>query len=290
MLKMVGFPVQTSRSLKVDWVYQHSNCAWSVEGVKTNPKKGGFTGPGSDTEESNENVKFYGKVAKLPKGIKASKGYNFLENQKVLADLPKNVIVIGTNRTLANWKLVGEKTDKKRAMNYYVVNNPFEECNNFLPKKHKYFPKCIASSRTNSNFLEDYRGEKYLYQPMYDSYYNTSLSNESFKIDDYRNPICAAVTIAYWLKAKKIALLCCDGSFEKNMAGSIKLENGLYTHPQHITCQQILDTMFYWLSTKNIEISDTDNENIISVENLNKNPFIDIIMEPGDVVFVPAKM
>jgi len=211
----------------------------------------------NELQNYNKRIPFFefeGKYA--DKVVIVSDGYNFLENQKVLADLPKNVIVIGTNRTLANWKLVGEKTDKKRAMNYYVVNNPFEECNNFLPKKHKYFPKCIASSRTNSNFLEDYRGEKYLYQPMYDSYYNTSLSNESFKIDDYRNPICAAVTIAYWLKAKKIALLCCDGSFEKNMAGSIKLENGLYTHPQHITCQQILDTMFYWLSTKNIEISD----------------------------------
>ena len=33
--------------------------------------------------DSNENVKFYGKVAKLPKGTKASKGYNFLENVKV---------------------------------------------------------------------------------------------------------------------------------------------------------------------------------------------------------------
>jgi hypothetical protein len=38
-----------------------------------------------DEEVKNEenNVKFYGKVAKLPKGIKASKGYNFLENVKV---------------------------------------------------------------------------------------------------------------------------------------------------------------------------------------------------------------
>jgi hypothetical protein len=51
-------------------------------GVETNPKKGAYTGTGSDTE-SNENVKFYGKVAKLPKGVKASKGYNFLENVKV---------------------------------------------------------------------------------------------------------------------------------------------------------------------------------------------------------------
>jgi hypothetical protein len=33
--------------------------------------------------KSNEDVKFFGKVPKLPKGIKASKGYNFLENVKV---------------------------------------------------------------------------------------------------------------------------------------------------------------------------------------------------------------
>jgi hypothetical protein len=52
-------------------------------GINTNTKKGGYTGVGSDNELSNEDVKFYGKVAKLPKGINASKGYNFLENVKV---------------------------------------------------------------------------------------------------------------------------------------------------------------------------------------------------------------
>lgn len=36
----------------------------------------------SKQEKTNE-VKFYGKVAKLPKGTKASKGFNFLENVKV---------------------------------------------------------------------------------------------------------------------------------------------------------------------------------------------------------------
>ena len=35
------------------------------------------------SEESNEQVQFIGKIAKLPKGVKASKGYNFLENLKV---------------------------------------------------------------------------------------------------------------------------------------------------------------------------------------------------------------
>jgi hypothetical protein len=31
----------------------------------------------------SQNVEFFGKVAKLPKGVKASKGYNFLENVKI---------------------------------------------------------------------------------------------------------------------------------------------------------------------------------------------------------------
>lgn len=35
------------------------------------------------SNESKDDVKFYGKVAKLPKGTKASKGFNFLENVKV---------------------------------------------------------------------------------------------------------------------------------------------------------------------------------------------------------------
>lgn len=66
------------------------------------PKKGGRyespmstnymmpSGQNVETEETsnkgttNESkVEFYGKVAKLPKGTKASKGYNFLENVKV---------------------------------------------------------------------------------------------------------------------------------------------------------------------------------------------------------------
>ena len=36
----------------------------------------------SKKNESSE-VQFIGKIAKLPKGVKASKGYNFLENLKV---------------------------------------------------------------------------------------------------------------------------------------------------------------------------------------------------------------
>ena len=37
----------------------------------------------SDEEEKNEKVETFGKVAKFPKNVKASKAYNFLENVKV---------------------------------------------------------------------------------------------------------------------------------------------------------------------------------------------------------------
>lgn len=37
----------------------------------------------SDNEETNEKVQTFGKVAKFPRNVKASKAYNFLENVKV---------------------------------------------------------------------------------------------------------------------------------------------------------------------------------------------------------------
>ena len=52
------------------------------DGEQEDNERTGYTGPGTDANENN-NVKFYGKVAKLPKGVRASKGYNFLENVKV---------------------------------------------------------------------------------------------------------------------------------------------------------------------------------------------------------------
>lgn len=56
--------------------------------IKVNPKSIPYTkedeGINQDVAVTEENkVKLYGKVAKLPKGIKASKGYNFLENIKI---------------------------------------------------------------------------------------------------------------------------------------------------------------------------------------------------------------
>jgi len=61
----------------------------------------------SDGVETNEDkkVKLYGKVAKLPKGTKASKGFNFLENVKI----SKNSI----------WYIMVEKADNELQMVKY---------------------------------------------------------------------------------------------------------------------------------------------------------------------------
>lgn len=64
------------------------------------PKKGT-----EDEQLESKEVKFYGKIAKLPKGTKASKGYNFLENIKV----SKSSI----------WYLLVEKQDNELQMVKY---------------------------------------------------------------------------------------------------------------------------------------------------------------------------
>jgi hypothetical protein len=89
----------------------------------------------TDGEESeNENVQFFGKVAKFPKKVKASKALNFLENVKI----SKNSI----------WYLLIEKQDNELQMVKYNNKQGFDlnkfvlELKGFYIKKwHKSDPK-----------------------------------------------------------------------------------------------------------------------------------------------------
>ena len=73
-------------------------------------------------------------------------------------------------------------------------------------------------------------------------------------IDDYRNPVCAALGIAYRMNAKKIMLFCCDDSFVDERPAAEKLENGLWAYPQHKISYRIIDGIGYWLKEKEIGI------------------------------------
>jgi hypothetical protein len=174
-----------------------------------------------------------------------SDGYNFKEKHLLLKDLPKNVVIIGVNGVLNKWEF------SERNINYYVVNNPYDECMKYLPRRAKLLPTCIASPRTNHEFLSNYRGTKYRYYPVNEKNYITSGQKEvEWQIDDYRNPICAAIGLAYRFGVQKLMLFCCDDSFKDERPNSIKLENGLWMYPQHQTAHGLIDGNLYWLKNQ----------------------------------------
>lgn len=178
-----------------------------------------------------------------------SSGYQFSGKIKILEQLPGDVALIGANNVLNEWSI-------NRKLDYYVVNNPFAECLEFFPPTLKVFPRCIASSRTNSEFLQKYYPSLvYIYTPVPDRNYATWDKKENpFLLDDYRNPICAALNLSFRFKAKKIALFTCDEVFEEKRAGSEKVNERLWTYPAQKVAHSLIDGCLYWLSKAGIQI------------------------------------
>lgn len=200
-----------------------------------------------------------------------SDGYDFDSVHKKLKK-KKNVCILGTNNVLKKWK------NDDCEINFYVVNNPYDNCLNFLPRK-KNLPRCISSNRTNYKFLERYNGIIYRYSPANEEKINFNKSMDfSSQIEDYRNPICASINVAYKFGCENILLLCNDNSFSENRPGSVLLENGFYCYPQNNFATEVVDSCFYWLKKnknnlfycskskklENAEYIDLDNiENLI---------------------------
>lgn len=173
-----------------------------------------------------------------------SDGYDFENKQKLISSLPKDVALIGVNHTLKQWK------NADRSLNYYLVNNPYSDCMRYLPRRNRGFPKCVASTRTNYQFLANYKGSVYKYCPVNEeSYTNKQQEGVKYKIDDCRNPICGAIQLAYQFGAEKILLLCCDDSFDQERPGAEKLENGLWQYPQQNIAHSTVDGNLYWLKS-----------------------------------------
>jgi hypothetical protein len=178
----------------------------------------------------------------FPKVVIVNDGYDFERRQSLLENLPKDWTIFAVNGALQKWSV------KSRSINWYVVNNPYADCLKFLPRRRMNLPKCIASSRTNHKFLAAYETNKYRYYPVNEtSYASLGVKEVSWQVDDYRNPICASINLAYRFGAESIFLFCCDDSFDAERPGSVSLENGLHTYPQHIKLGGIVDGMFHWL-------------------------------------------
>lgn len=184
-----------------------------------------------------------------------SDGMEFSKKQKVLAELPpKKFTVIAVNGALSNWTMVGDLSEHQRRIDYYVVNNPYPECMKFMPIKHRYFPHCISSTRTNKNFLKKYQGNKLLYHPVCDKEYTGVFNDAPQSVDDYRNPICAAITIAGKFKVKKLFLLCCDDTLKEHRPATERTHDGYWRYPQQEISEAVIDSCLYWLSKCGTEI------------------------------------
>ena len=193
-----------------------------------------------------------------PNIVIVSDGLNFAERHKILAKLPRDVVIMGVNGALAKWQLMLKDcpTESKRIMSCYIVNNPYVECMHYLPKKHAYYPQCIASLRTHPAFLDGYRGNIALYSPAPSEYYAGPRTAPQYFVDDYRNPLCAAIGLAYRFHVKKLLLLCCDNSFPTGRPGSTSLKNGLQCYPQQCVSQRVIDGNLHWLKLSSVEIAD----------------------------------
>jgi hypothetical protein len=176
---------------------------------------------------------------KFNSAVIVSDGFKFKDKLSLLANLPSNIAVIATNRTLVKWNI-------DRKIDFFLVNNPYRECMNFMPS-HRYYPRCVVSTRTHPKFIETYKergGVVLSYLPTPEANYSSPC--RTVNLDDYRNPICASIHLAYRLGVTKLLFFCCDDSFDSERPAAIRLENNLWTYPQHLISHGLIDGMCYW--------------------------------------------
>lgn len=213
-------------------------------------------------EELNKNnPKVSDETIMFNKAVIVSDGYDFDKRHLLLAKLPKDVAIFTVNKAFAKWKLMSAKLPghERRTMNGFIVNNPYRECLSCLPPRDsKYWPTCVASTRTNYEFCKNYSGDVYLYVPTPEMKFGFE-GSETYYIDDYRNPICAAIGLVYQFGVSKLLLFCCDDSFADKRDFAVELPNGLYTYPHQLKSQEIIDANLYWLThqtDKEVKVAD----------------------------------
>lgn len=183
--------------------------------------------------------------------IIVSDGHDFEKKQHLLVSLPKEVLVIATNRALAKWKI-------NKKIDYFVVNNPYSECMLQMPK-HRYFPPCVASARTNYQFLKEYDargGTIYKYASVREEKFSPSISKTICNIDDYRNPICASIVLSYKFGVSNLMLFCCDNAFAEDRPGAEQLPNNKWIYPQQRLGHSLIEGMLEWYSKHKVKLAD----------------------------------
>jgi hypothetical protein len=223
----------------------------------------------------------------LTEAIIVSDGYGFNWKHLCIAKLPAPVFAV--NRALRNWKLMTPElsSNERRSINAYITNNPYQECMGYLPtSKNPYYPACIASTRTNYAFLKKWLGDKYVYEPPPDPKFGAE-RQESYCIDDYRNPICAAIGLLHQFGVQKLMLISCDDSFAPERDFAVPLPNGLWTYPQQIRSHEVIDANLYWLThqeEREVQVADwSDGPKYVNATYINsEEEAIEFFAEEGN--------
>lgn len=237
-----NFTKKNSKPFNRNEITSREDQALLAKNEKENSKKG-------YADISEETVNF-------SKIVIVSDGYNFEEKHKIISKFPNDVSVITVNGALKKWEMNDrENSDNFRTINIYLANNPYVQCLKYLPAKgrRQYFPTCVASTRTNPDFLEKYQGNIYSYNPVPEIEFGYDKKSR-YLLDDYRNPICAAIGLAYRFGVEKLMLMSCDDAFEDQRDGAMQLKNNLWMYPQQKIAKKIIDANLFWLNNCEEEI------------------------------------
>ena len=165
------------------------------------------------------------------------------EDHKLINYIRPNVCCFVVNQAARLW-------ESQVQPEFMLVNNPFETVMNSMPVRN--FPKLIANRKTHYQFIRSYRNIIYLYDSVPDSNYESSISkNTDLHFDDYRNPICAIISLANKYLKGNVYLAFCSSGFKQNRDATVQIEEGIYQYPVQITADQIIDGNLFWYNFSN---------------------------------------
>lgn len=166
-----------------------------------------------------------------------SNGYGFYNNHQNIFDnikISQKKVVLAVNNSLRFW-------ESHKIPQYFLINqlNP--------PTNLKYLPILIASKRCNHEYIKKYRNMKYFYTntPSY-LFSSPAVKETTFFIDDYRNPICAAINCAVYFGAKRIFLSFCSEGYDSYKEGMERLNESAFIYPQQKLANDIVNKNIFW--------------------------------------------
>jgi hypothetical protein len=104
----------------------------------------------------------------------------------------------------------------------------------------------------------------YFYDPVPQEEYSSPIFKENqTMVDDYRNPVCAAIALAHKYRLGNIYLASCSSAYTESRFGTNEIEDGLHQYPQQKLGDDIIDANLFWykFSNKYSKIYHTGIEN-----------------------------